>query len=158
MAKIHLKRANAFRGKFRCFEIWLNNEKIDYLKNAENKSIELKAGSHHIYIQCSPFGKSREFSFTARDEEEVVLEAGFIESSIDKALISSIGFISVIAVNIYKPIAKTLGVYAWTPLIVVLFLIGVIAFSCIYYHKKETLYLRPYQPGFNADDPITPCE
>lgn len=140
MPIIRIERKNAWQGKIRAYNIMLDGLLIGHIRNRETKEFTVQAGSHTLQTQCYPLGKSPELHFQIKDNETIEFEAtnpsqNFVAIWLWAALG---GFIA----RAYEPLARSLGFYQHTGLILAVFIISLLTYSHFHYKNKSTLFLQ----------------
>lgn len=75
MATLTLSRTDQFANRFRAYKININGQEQVHLRNNENKSITLGAGTYTICATIDWLG-SREFEITLGEHDHTTLEVG----------------------------------------------------------------------------------
>lgn len=74
MTTLILKRAKAFSGQARRYEVLLDNQFLTHLKNGETQSLEIPAGSHRMKVRVFPVAQSQEISLELEANKNAAFE------------------------------------------------------------------------------------
>lgn len=140
MPIIRIERKNALQGKIRTYGIMLDGLLIGHIRNKETKEFTVQAGNHTLQTLCSPWGRSTKLSFQVEEGEEIEFEA---TSPLKKGARTWIWVVlGALVAQIYEPIARTLGFYQHTGLILAVLIISMFTYCHFHFKNKPTLFLQ----------------
>lgn len=75
MAKLIIERTSQYANKFRSIHIYLNNQKIESLKDGEIKEIIVAEGNHEVFAKID-WCKTKPLKLALKKNEEKKLQLG----------------------------------------------------------------------------------